>query len=382
MKRICAVTGSRADWGLLRPVLRQLQAAPVGLQVLVTGSHLDPRFGNTVDAIIDDGFTIDARVPLSRRTDDAQGIADATGHALSGICQSLLKLRPDTLLVLGDRYEIFAAAQAALITRIPVAHIAGGDVSEGAYDDAMRHAITKLAHLHFTTNPDAQRRVLQMGEAQQRVFMTGSSGIDALLETPRWSRAQLQDKLGFDLRAKNLAITFHPATLDPLPPVEQITALLDAFDGFGDDTGLIFTGTNADTGGQAINDAIQRFVDARDNACFLQSLGQAGYYSLVEQADLVVGNSSSGLYEVPSLETPTLDIGMRQQGRLRGPSVRHVDTDATAIRKAIEDMLHNPPRDFTNPYGDGSASERIVAALLAIEDPQALLIKRFVERRL
>ena len=187
---------------------------------------------------------------------------------------------------------------------------------------------------------------------------------------------------GFDLRAKNLAITFHPATLDPLPPVEQITALLDAFDGFGDDTGLIFTGTNADTGGQAINDAIQRFVDARDNACFLQSLGQAGYYSLVEQADLVVGNSSSGLYEVPSLETPTLDIGMRQQGRLRGPSVRHVDTDATAIRKAIEDMLHNPPRDFTNPYGDGSASERIVAALLAIEDPQALLIKRFVERRL
>lgn len=382
MKRICAVTGSRADWGLLRPVLRQLQAAPVGLQVLVTGSHLDPRFGNTVDAIIDDGFTIDARVPLSGRTDDAQGIADATGHALSGICQSLLRLRPDTLLVLGDRYEIFAAAQAALITRIPVAHIAGGDVSEGAYDDAMRHAITKLAHLHFTTNPDAQRRVLQMGEAQQRVFMTGSSGIDALLETPRWSRAQLQDKLGFDLRAKNLAITFHPATLDPLPPVEQITALLDALDRFGDDTGLIFTGTNADTGGQAINDAIQRFVDARDNACFLQSLGQAGYYSLVEQADLVVGNSSSGLYEVPSLETPTLDIGMRQQGRLRGPSVRHVDTDATAIREAIEDILHNPPRDFINPYGDGSASERIVAALLAIEDPQALLVKHFVERPL
>lgn len=380
MKRICAVTGSRADWGLLRPVLEKLRATPVQLQLLVTGSHLDPRFGKTAQSITDDGFDIDHRVPLPRHTDGPQGIADATSDAISGICGALLDLRPDIILILGDRYEIFAAAQAALIARIPVAHIAGGDISEGAYDDAMRHAITKLAHLHFTTNPDAQHRVLQMGEPNERVWMTGSPGIDALLGTPRWPRRKLEDKLGFALRARNLAITFHPATLDASSPSDQIETLLDALATFGDDTGLVFTGTNADTGGRSINDAVGEFVDARGNACFVQSLGQAGYYSLVEHSDLVVGNSSSGLYEVPSLRTPTLDIGIRQQGRLRGPSVSHVPTDSAAIRHAIEALLREPPSDFGNPYGNGSASEAIINALLTVDDPQALLIKHFAER--
>lgn len=378
--KICAVTGSRADWGLLRPVLSRLRDSGIDLQIIATGSHLDDAFGTTAASITDDGFHIDRTIPLARQSDDDHGIAAAMADALRGITHALNTLSPDMLLVLGDRYEIFAAAQAALISRIPIAHIAGGDVSEGAYDDAMRHAISKLAHLHFVTNEPARRRLLQMGESADRIWLSGSPGIDALLATPRWDRTRLATALGFGLRRHNLAITLHPATLDPTPPEQQLEPLLAALHERDDDTGLIFTGANADTGGSAFNQAIQDFVAAHDNACFRQSLGQTGYYSLVAQADLVVGNSSSGLYEAPTLGTPTLDIGMRQQGRLRGASVRHASNDATAIARAIDEMLANPPTDFSNPYGDGHASARIVDALRSIDDPRQLLIKRFEDR--
>ena len=377
--RICAVTGSRADWGLLKPVLTRLQGSAAQVQLVVTGSHLDARFGHTVDDIQADGFTPDRRVALGLEGDDACAVATAMGNAVGGITAALHSLQPDVLLILGDRYEIFAAAQAALLLRIPVAHIAGGDITEGAYDDAIRHAITKLSHLHFTTNAQARRRVLQLGEAPSRVLDCGSPGIDALLETARWDRQQLQRALGFQLRPRNLAITFHPVTLDDAKPEAQLTPLLTALQALGDTTGLIFSGANADNGGQRINQLLQEFVRARDNTCFCVSLGQAGYYSLVEQADLVVGNSSSGLYEAPSLHTPTLDIGTRQQGRLRGPSVQHAPNEADAIGRMIESMLRHPPRDFSNPYGDGNASRCIADALLAIKDPRQLLIKHFVE---
>lgn len=377
--RICAVTGSRADWGLLKPVLSRLHDAQVPLTLIATGGHLSDRFDHTANQIEADGFQIDHRVPLTLDADDSLAVAGAMAESLTGIAAVLARERPDLLLILGDRYEIFAAAQAALITRVPVAHIAGGDVSEGAYDDAIRHAITKLAHLHFTTNADARRRVIQLGESTERVFNTGSPGIDALLETPRWSLLELEHRLGMPLRERNLAVTFHPATLDPRAPLQQLGPLLDALGGLDDDTGIVFTGSNADTGGQTISRALAEFSDTRANCCFIPSLGQAGYYSLVEQADLVVGNSSSGLYEAPSLETPTLDIGMRQQGRLRGPSVHHVDNDADAISEAVRHLLAVPPSDFSNPYGDGLASNRIADTLLAIDDPQALLIKHFAE---
>ncbi|MCB1789544.1 MAG: UDP-N-acetylglucosamine 2-epimerase (hydrolyzing) [Gammaproteobacteria bacterium] len=378
--RICAVSGSRADWGLLKPVLNALRRSQTSVQLVATGSHLDPAFGHTLDAVTADGFAADRCVPLTRVNDAADGVAAAMGDALPGLTRALLDLAPDILLLLGDRYEIFAAAQAALLSRIPIAHIAGGDISEGAYDDAMRHAISKLAHLHFATNEDARRRLLQMGEADDRVFMSGSPGIDALMSTPRWQRAELEQRLGFRLRARNLAITFHPATLDSASPTEQIRPLLEALESFGDDTGLIVTGSNADTGGTAIGTAMYEFVARHDNACFCQSLGAAGYYSLLQMADAVVGNSSSGLYEAPSLRTPTVDIGIRQQGRLRGPSVRHADNHADAIVAAIRAVLDAPPDDFTNPYGDGQASERIAAVLTGIGDPTRLLQKRFVER--
>lgn len=378
--RICAVSGSRADWGLLKPVLNALRRSQISVQLVATGSHLDPAFGHTLDAVTADDFAADRCVPLTRVNDAADGVAAAMGDALPGLTRALLDLAPDILLLLGDRYEIFAAAQAALLSRIPIAHIAGGDISEGAYDDAMRHAISKLAHLHFATNEDARRRLLQMGEADDRVFMSGSPGIDALMSTPRWQRTELEQRLGFRLRPRNLAITFHPATLDSASPTEQIRPLLEALESFGDDTGLIVTGSNADTGGTAIGTAMNEFVARHDNACFCQSLGAAGYYSLLQMADAVVGNSSSGLYEAPSLRTPTVDIGIRQQGRLRGPSVRHADNHADAIVAAIRAVLDAPPDDFTNPYGDGQASERIAAVLTGIGDPTRLLQKRFVER--
>ena len=221
--------------------------------------------------------------------------------------------------------------------------------------------------------------MIQLGESADRVFEVGSPGIDALREMPRWTREQLAQRLGFDLRPRNLAITYHPATLDTRDASSQIEPLLDALDTQPDDIGLIFTGANADNGGQTINRMLQTFVSTRPNACYAVSLGQAGYFSLIEQVDLVLGNSSSGLYEAPSLGTPTLDIGIRQQGRLRGPSVRHAPNDTDAIQEAVTMLLQEPPTDFTNPYGDGHASGRIVNTLLAIDDPRALLIKHFID---
>ena len=379
VRRICAVTGSRADWGLLRPVLKRLQRSPIALSLLVTGSHLEADFGHTVDDIVDDGFAIDRQVPLHRRGDDAAAIADAMATAISGITRAVTELSAEMLLILGDRYEIFAATQAATLARIPVAHIAGGDVSEGANDDAMRHAITKLSHLHFTTNPDAARRVRQMGEAAERVFMTGSPGIDGLLETPRITREALENLLDFRLRQRNFVVALHPATLDPQPPAAQVKPLLDALASLDGATGLVITGANSDAGGGEINAALREFANQHDNACYVASLGRAGYYTLLAEADLLVGNSSSGLYEAPSLGTPTLDVGMRQQGRLVGPSVRRASNQAEAIRAAIDGMLSDPPRDFSSPYGDGRASDRIVDVLLSVDDPASLLVKRFAD---
>lgn len=376
--RIAVVTGSRADWGLLLPVLREIQQQPKWeIKLWVTGSHLEARFGYTIDAIEAAGFTADACIPLQLSTDTASDTANALASAISGFAELLQDSLVDLLLVLGDRYEVFGAVQAALFAQVPVAHIAGGDVSEGAYDDAMRHAISKLAHLHFPTNAPAQMRLLQMGEAPQRVILSGSPGIDAILATPRVSRAVLAEYLGFTWQTQNLAVSFHPATLDALSVEQQLDALLQGLMGINPAIGIVLSGSNADTGGDRINQALQALAVQRPHTCFVQSLGAQRYYSLLAEVDLLVGNSSSGLYEAPSLGTPTLDIGSRQAGRLRGPSVVHCDYEATSISITITRLLKDPPDCFNNPYGDGAAAPRIVAALCAIDDPRALLQKHF-----
>ena len=380
-RRICAVSGSRADWGLLKPVLAGIrQADGLELQLAVTGSHLSPAHGNTVDTIEAEGFTVDARVDLQQTGDSASDVTQALGRGVQGFADCLQTLAPDLLLVLGDRYEILAAVQAALIARIPVAHIAGGDITEGAFDDAIRHAITKLSHLHFVTNRDAQRRVLQMGEDPAHVHLTGSPGIDQILATPRLSREALSQSLDFPLRKRNLAITFHAATLDDADPVDQLEALLAALDRLGPDTGLIFTGANSDTRGDALNTRIAEFVATHDNACLHPSLGQQRYYSLVALADAVVGNSSSGLYEAPSLGTPTVNIGRRQAGRLAATSVIDAPAESDAIINAINTAFGVDMHGVENPYGDGHASERILAVLSGPWQGDELIRKRFILR--
>lgn len=380
-RRICAVTGSRADWGLLRPVLAGIRdSKTLTLQLAVTGSHLSATHGHTLDAIEADGFGVDTRVDLAQAGDSAGDVTRALGRGVLGFADALQNLAPDLLLVLGDRYEILAAVQAALIARVPVAHIAGGDITEGAFDDAIRHAITKLAHLHFVTHPAARRRVLQMGEDPAHVFLSGSPGIDQLLATPRLDRQALAASLGFALRARNLAITFHPATLAQAEPLDQLEALLTALDRLGPDTGLIFTGANSDTGGDALNARLAGFVAAREHACLHPSLGQQRYYSLVAAADAVVGNSSSGLYEAPSLGTPTVNIGRRQAGRPRAASVIDCAAAADAIAAAIHAAYALDMSAVDNPYGDGRAAERILAVLRGPWDGEALIHKRFVDR--
>jgi len=268
--------------------------------------------------------------------------------------------------------------QAALIARVPVAHIAGGDITEGAFDDAIRHAISKMAHLHFATHAEAARRLRQMGEAN--VHISGSPGIDQILATPRLSREALAQSLGFPLRPRNLAITFHPATLDDAEPLDQLDTLLAALDRLGPDTGLIFTGANCDTGGDTLNARIEAFTGARDNACLHPSLGQQRYYSLVALADAVVGNSSSGLYEAPSLGTPTVNIGSRQDGRPRAASVIDCPAETDAIVTAIHAAYRLDMAGVENPYGDGHASERILSVLRGPWSRQALVRKRFIEQ--
>ncbi len=378
-RRICAVTGSRADWGLLRPVLDGIRdSKTLTLQLAVTGSHLSPAHGHTVDAIEAQGFAVDARIDLAQRGGDARAVTRALGRGVAAFADVLRDLAPDLLLVLGDRFEILAAVQAALIARVPVAHIAGGDITEGAFDDAIRHAISKMAHLHFATHAEAARRLRQMGEA--RVHLSGSPGIDQLLATPRLSREALAQSLDFPLRPRNLAITFHPATLDDDDPLDQLDALLDALDHLGPDTGLIFTGANSDPGGDTLNARIAAFADAHDNACLHRSLGQQRYYSLVALADAVVGNSSSGLYEAPSLGTPTVNIGSRQDGRPRAASVIDCPAQAEAIVEAIHAACRLDMAGVENPYGDGHAAERILAVLHGPWSREALIHKRFVDQ--
>ncbi len=380
-RTICAVTGSRADWGLLRPVLEAIREEPrLILQLVVTGSHLDLSQGNTQDSIPADGFEIDARVDIDLGVDTVVGVTRSLGRGVMAFADQLSILKPDLLLVLGDRYEILAAVQAALIARIPVAHIAGGDVTEGAYDDAIRHSITKMSHLHFVTNQAAYQRVLQLGEPEHRVFLTGSPGIDQLKNTPLLTRAELASALDFQFQERNLAVTFHPATLDEEDAVDQVDQLLAAIDQLGEDTGVIFTGSNADTRGDSVNARIADYAVEHERSKWFFSLGQQRYYSLVAQADAVVGNSSSGLYEAPSLGTPTVNIGSRQDGRLKADSVIDCPPRADMIRKAIETAYHLDASNVVNPYGNGRATEQIIQILTDDWDRFELIRKSFVDR--
>jgi UDP-hydrolysing UDP-N-acetyl-D-glucosamine 2-epimerase len=290
---------------------------------------------------------------------------------------ALDRLEPDVMLVLGDRYEIFAAVQAAMLTRTPVAHIAGGDVTEGAIDDAMRHAITKVAHLHFATNAESAARIRQMGEADDRIFVTGNPALDQLRRVPLMDRAALEVALGQVLGHHNILMTFHPVTLAADLGLSELDALLSVLSEQPDDTTIWITRSNADSGGAQVNAKIDAWAAGRSNVHVYTSLGLPRYMALLAQCDLVIGNSSSGLYEAPSFGTPTVNIGARQGGRLAANSIFTCLGEADAIRAAMAAAFVFDRASAVNPYGDGQSAARIIAALKSVPDSATLLHKRF-----
>lgn len=363
-RRICVITGTRAEYGLLRWVMQGIKDDPgLTLQVIATGMHLSPEFGLTYQEIERDGFVIDRKVEILTSSDTPVGIAKSMGLGLIGFADALNELKPDLIVVLGDRFEIFSAVAAALPARIPVAHLHGGELTEGAFDEAIRHSITKMSHLHFVAVEDYRQRVIQLGELPDRVFLVGGLGIDNIKLLKLLDRQELEASLGFEFGQKNLLITFHPVTLDVVSATEQMDELLAALADL-QNTRLIFTMPNADTGGRALIRMVEQFVEQHPNACAFSSLGQLRYLSCIAQVDAVVGNSSSGLLEVPSFRKGTINIGDRQRGRLQAASVINCEPEREKIQVALEQLYSV---DFqaglklvVNPYGEGGASKEVV----------------------
>jgi len=380
-RKICFVTGTRAEYGLLYWLLKEVQDDPdLLLQIIVTGAHLSPEYGLTYKAIEEDGFKINEKVEMLLSSDSAVGIAKSIGLATIGFADAFAQLKPDLVVLLGDRYELLAAAQTALVAATPIAHIAGGDTTEGAYDEAIRHSITKMSHLHFVTNELSAKRVRQLGENPSHIYCVGNPGLDYIRKLNFLSKDELEHDLGVTFGKRIFLITFHPVTLSPGESANQFAALLQALECFEDlNTMYIFTMPNADNDGRLLSTMVERFCSGRTSAIFYKTLGQKRYLSLLSHVDLIVGNSSSGLYEAPSLKVPTVNIGDRQKGRLKAASVVDCQPDREAIQIAIKEALSLDCSKVTNPYGDGYSSERVIKVLREIKDYKRLLKKHFFD---
>lgn len=365
LRKICVVTGSRAEYGLLQWIMRHLQHDPsVQMQVLVTGMHLSPEYGNTWQAIAADGFPIDRKVEMLLSSDTPQAMAKSTGIGLMGMADALHDLAPDLLVILGDRFEILAAATAAALMRIPIAHVHGGEATEGAIDDSLRHAITKLSHLHFASTETYRQRIIQMGEQPDHVFCFGAPGIDSIASLQLLSRDQLEDSIGFQLGEHFLLVTFHPVTLGTTSSSDDMAELLAALSEMPEDVRFLITLPNADAGGRALATQIRDFTNCNPNrAIAITSLGQLRYLSAMKHCLAVVGNSSSGIIEAPTLGVGIVNIGDRQKGRVQAASVINCQPFRECIRKSIEQVLTPEYRALAdavvNPYGMPGASELI-----------------------
>ena len=369
-RKICIITGTRADYGLLRWVMQGIKDDQyLTLQIIATGMHLSPEFGLTYREIEHDGFQIDRKVEMLTSSDTSVGIAKSMGLGMIGFADALSELSPDMIVVLGDRFEIFSAVSAALVSRIPVAHLHGGELTEGAFDDAIRHSITKMAHLHFVAAEEYRQRVIQLGEQPDRVFLVGGLGIDNIKNLNLLDREALEASLNFKLGPKNLLVTFHPVTLETATAAEQMAEILAELSEL-EDTKLIFTMPNADTDGRVMIKMVEGFVAEHTNACAFKSLGQLGYLSCISHVDGVIGNSSSGLAEVPSFKKGTINIGDRQRGRLQAASVINCDPNrqsiATAIKTLYSSNFQMSLSKVWNPYGEGGASEKILQIIKSV----------------
>lgn len=365
---ICAVTGSRAEFGLLRPLLARLETDKrIDLRLAVTGSHLSRDFGNTQSEIAESGLTVDRRIPIPLEGDGRLDTAKAAGTALTRFAEYFSVLCPNLLVVLGDRYEIFAAASAAAILGIPIAHLHGGESTEGAEDEFFRHAITKMSTLHFTCCEVYRRRVIQLGEAPERVFDVGALSVENVLTIPLFSFEELRESLGFPLRRPFSVVTFHPVTLEWSAAETQLRQLIQAMDSFPQMQYLI-TLANADAEGRAVNAAWSKEAARRENWLVVPSLGSRRYLSALRYAGMMIGNSSSGIIEGPAMGLPTVNIGDRQKGRVMAESILCCEPEAAAIRQAMEKALSGAFQQTAKrtvcPFGDGNTSGKIISVLL------------------
>lgn len=379
---VAVVTVSRSDWGHLVPVLEAIRATPdLEAQVIVAGMHLESEYGRTVDVVRDGGFTVQATVPMDETDDSPPGIARSVARGVEGFAEAYARLRPDLLLLLGDRFEMLAAGVAALPFALPVAHVHGGEETQGAMDNQIRHAITKLAHVHFASSEVHARRIAAMGEEGWRIHMVGAPGLDRIRPGELLSRAELSDRLGLPVTGRWLVVTFHPVTLEPERTAEHVTELLAALEKVS--ATAIITYPSADTAGRTIIRQLEDFAALHEGCRLVRSLGDRVYLSLLRHADAMVGNSSSGLIEAPSFALPVVNVGGRQRGRLRGANVIDVECRREDILRGLERALDPSFRasleGAANPYGDGRAAPRIAEVLRTVSLDARLIQKQFAE---
>lgn len=369
MIKICVVTGTRAEYGLLYWTMKSIQAnLKTQLSVCVTGMHLSPEFGMTYQQIEEDGFEIDGKVEMLLSSDTSVGVTKSMGLGLIGFADFYERTRPDWVLVLGDRYEILSAVTAAMVARIPIAHCHGGETTEGAIDEAIRHSTTKMSQLHFTSTDEYRNRVIQLGENPQRVFNVGALGIENINRIKLLSKLEFEKLIKFNLAELNFLATFHPVTLEKETAEGQLRNLLLALENFPE-AKIIFTKANADNDGRIINDILEDYVKKNPlNTILFDSMGQVRYLSAIKHCQVVIGNSSSGLIEVPSFKKPTINIGDRQKGRIQAKSVISCGTDTMKIKKAIDLSLstrfQKSLENGINPYGSGNASDKIIRRII------------------
>ena len=365
-RKICVVTGSRAEYGILRGLMKAIQNDPdLKLQVIATNQHLSKLQGETYKEIEKDGFAIDFKVNMAddEAPDTANTTAKAMSRGISGFADAFDALQPDLLLILGDRYEMLAVASAALIYKIPIAHLHGGEITEGAFDDAIRHAITKMSHLHFTSTEVYRQRVIQLGEQPDRVFNVGALGVENIMKTDFMTEDEIEQSLNFQLTDKCFLCTYHPVTLSNMSSETQIMNLLKALDDY-QNYHIIFTYSNSDTNSQIIIKRIQEYVDRNEGRCmFIPSLGQRRYFSALKYMTAVIGNSSSGIIEVPSFGIPTLDIGDRQKGRIAADSVIHCGYSTEEIKEGITKVVKYTSKKIANPYYKEGTCETILKVI-------------------
>lgn len=365
MKKVCVVTGTRAEYGILKPLLKKLKSdEKIQLQLVATGMHLSPEFGFTYKLIEEDEYKIDEKVEILLSSDTNVGIAKSMGLALINFSEVFNRLKPDLVVILGDRYEMFAIASTALIENIPIAHIHGGELTEGAIDDAMRHSITKMSYLHFTSTEEYRKRVIQLGEDPSRVFNVGAMGIEGINNTMIMDEREVKKELNIDLEKKYVLVTYHPETLSENNIKKEVNNLFEALSNF-DELSVVLTKANSDAGGRIINKMIDEYSEKNKNRVVAYtSLGQFRYYNAMKYCAMVIGNSSSGIIEAPTFKIPTINIGDRQKGRIQAESVINCLADKESIIKSINKGLseefNNKIRDIENPYGEGDSSQKIM----------------------